>query len=418
MTEEAQKDSELELLELRSFILKIPGEHFFCESVDLPSTLTCNEDQSEQEVLEQFVGEFFDTKTFSPYPQDQLAWGYYGSLQDKRVFVFGCPFVRLRQLGWQEIDIFRRVFPSFVSVLGKSFSKNTILFMMEDNTLSVITYPAESQVPSMLFSLPVENGNEESLKIARGKLLSLVDSDHYEILPDILVAGEVDRQKDGVFKFEHEWLQGNDPNLDLEQNVYIDAEELWKIDVRSPSFKREERKRRRQSRSKWQAAKIWTLCMAATLVLFLGLKIFGVKLHEKQTLASNMATEVPLVIESRKLLEKLQQNKLGGIDPFGSIGRLYAHLGGTANNLDVWFTSAHFESRNEVEIKGEGKNIESINTFIGNVEKNKVAILKLDRGGDERRKIRSAGGKTSFEIDIALIEDSQIKESNSKVSEN
>jgi hypothetical protein len=131
-----------------------------------------------------------------------------------------------------------------------------------------------------------------------------------------------------------------------------------------------------------------------------------------------MATEVPLVIESRKLLEKLQQNKLGGIDPFGSIGRLYAHLGGTANNLDVWFTSAHFESRNEVEIKGEGKNIEAINTFIGNVEKNKVAMLKLDRGGDERRKIRSAGGKTSFEIDIALIEDSQIKESNSKVSEN
>jgi hypothetical protein len=150
--------------------------------------------------------------------------------------------------------------------------------------------------------------------------------------------------------------------------------------------------------------------MAATLILFLGLKIFGVKLQDRQTLALNMATEVPLVIESRKLLEKLQQNKLGGIDPFGSIGRLYNHLGGTANNLDVWFTSAHFESRNEVQIKGEGKNIESINTFIENIEKNKVATLMLDRGGDERRKIRSAGGKTSFEMDIELIEDTKTKE--------
>ena len=150
--------------------------------------------------------------------------------------------------------------------------------------------------------------------------------------------------------------------------------------------------------------------MAATLILFLGLKIFGVKLQDRQTLALNMATEVPLVIESRKLLEKLQQNKLGGIDPFGSIGRLYSHLGGTANNLDVWFTSAHFESRNEVQIKGEGKNIESINTFIENIEKNKVATLMLDRGGDERRKIRSAGGKTSFEMDIELIEDTKTKE--------
>ena len=150
--------------------------------------------------------------------------------------------------------------------------------------------------------------------------------------------------------------------------------------------------------------------MAATLILFLGLKIFGVNLQHRQALASNMASEVPLVIESRKLLEKLQQNKLGGIDPFGSIGRLYTHLGGTAGNLDVWFTSAHFESRNEIKIKGEGKNIESINTFIEKIEKNKVATLKLDRSGDERRKIRSAGGKTSFEMDIELIEENKSKE--------
>lgn len=410
MTEESRKDSELELLELRSFILRIPGEHFFCESVNLPATLTPKEDQSEQEAIEQFVGEFFDTKTFSPYPQEQLAWGFYGSLQEKRVFVFACPLIKLRHLGWQEIDIFRRVFPSFVSVLGKRFSQNTILFLMEDNSLSVISYIAESKVPSSLFSLPVDQGDKESIKIARGKLLALTDTENYEILSDILVAGEIDRQKDGFFKFDHEWLQGDDPSLDLDQNLLTDSEELWTIDIRSPSFKKEERKRRSQTRGRWNATKIWSLSMAATLILFLGLKIFGVNLQHRQALASNMASEVPLVIESRKLLEKLQQNKLGGIDPFGSIGRLYTHLGGTAGNLDVWFTSAHFESRNEIKIKGEGKNIESINTFIEKIEKNKVATLKLDRSGDERRKIRSAGGKTSFEMDIELIEENKSKE--------
>ena len=153
-------------------------------------------------------------------------------------------------------------------------------------------------------------------------------------------------------------------------------------------------------------------------VVFLGLKIFEVKLAEKQNLANLMASEVPLVLESRKLLEKLQENKLGGIDPFGSIGRLYAHLGGTANNLDVWFTSAHFESRNEVEIKGEGKNIESINTFIDKLEKNKVAILQTGRSGDERRKIRSAGGKTAFEVDVELIEENKPDQSISVQSTN
>ena len=35
-------------------------------------------------------------------------------------------------------------------------------------------------------------------------------------------------------------------------------------------------------------------------------------MQDKQFLASEMAAEVPLVIESQKLLEKLRQNKLEG----------------------------------------------------------------------------------------------------------
>ena len=65
------------------------------------------------------------------------------------------------------------------------------------------------------------------------------------------------------------------------------------------------------------------------LVLFLGTKIFEVKVQDKQVLVNQMAAEIPLVLESQKLLEKLRQNKLGGIDPFGSINRLYPFLGGT-----------------------------------------------------------------------------------------
>ena len=41
-----------------------------------------------------------------------------------------------------------------------------------------------------------------------------------------------------------------------------------------------------------------------------------------------MAGQVPLVLESQKLLEKLRQNKLGGIDPFGALGRVAVHRGG------------------------------------------------------------------------------------------
>ena len=46
-----------------------------------------------------------------------------------------------------------------------------------------------------------------------------------------------------------------------------------------------------------------------------------------------MAEQVPLVIESQKLLEKLRQNKLGGIDPFGAITRMAVQRGGTVGRF-------------------------------------------------------------------------------------
>ena len=152
--------------------------------------------------------------------------------------------------------------------------------------------------------------------------------------------------------------------------------------------------------------------MAAMLIVFVGIKILGIQLEDQKILSQRMAEEVPLVIESKKLLEKLRQNKLGGIDPFGSIVRLAVQRGGTADYSYLTFTLAHFESRNEVKIEGEGKTIKAINTFIDNLEKNNVATIQKGRSGEEKRKIESGGGKTTFEIEFQLIEEEQSKSAN------
>ena len=65
---------------------------------------------------------------------------------------------------------------------------------------------------------------------------------------------------------------------------------------------------------------------------------------------------------------------------------------------------AHFENRNQVKLKGQGKTVEAINNFIENLEKNKVANIRTGRSGDERRTIKSDGGKTTFEIEFDLTE--------------
>ena len=414
MSDNENNDLAVPLAELSDFTLRIPGEYFFCETIALPSSLALSEEENPNQIITSFIQEILGDGSFSPYPEEQLAWGYFGGIEEGKVLIFACPLIKLKQLGWQNMEIFRRVFPSFVSLFGKNFAEPTIIFLKEGETLSVVVYNSDSQVPDQIFSMPFDPEEADSLKIARGKLLSLVKIGNHEVFSDILVAGEVERLKDGYFLFEHEWLDGQNPNLEIDQNVKISGDKLWTVDIRANDFKNSEIKRRRQGRKRWKATLGWTLSMAAILVLFLGLKIMGVKLEDKQTLANDMAMEVPLVIESQKLLEKLRQNKLGGIDPFGAIGRLYAHLGGAPEDLNVWFTFAHFKSRNEIELEGEGKNVEAINTFLENLEKSKVASLQRGRGGKERREIKSQTGKTTFEFDIELKEKAETKPLNSE----
>ena len=406
MSDDLANDSDMENIDMREFTLRIPGEYFFCECVPLDS-LQIPEDEKDntQEIVESFAREVLEDSSFSPYPEQQLAWGYHGSIEDGKIIIFACPLAKLRQLGWQSFEIFRRVFPSFVSLFGKIFPEPTILFLLQGETLSLAVYSPESSVPEELYSLSVDLDDPESLEVARGKLLSLIQLENHEVIPDILIAGEVTRQKDGFFKFEHEWMDGKSPSLELDQDVVLDAEELWNTDLRSVEFKKSERKTRARGRKRWKATMAWAFCMTAMLIAFLGVKIFEVKLEDQQVLSGQMAAQVPLVIESQKLLEKLRQNKLGGIDPFGSIGRLYQHLGGSDDDLHVWFTSAHFESRSAIQIKGRGKDIEAINNFIGRLEQNEVAVLQKGRTGKEKRTIKSAGGKTTFEIEIELSEE-------------
>ena len=51
--------------------------------------------------------------------------------------------------------------------------------------------------------------------------------------------------------------------------------------------------------------------------------------------------------------------------------------------------------------------VEAINTFLENLEKNNVASLQKGRGGKELREIKSQTGKTTFEFDIELKEETQ-----------
>ena len=399
MEDNPDNGSSLPFGELREITLLIPGEHFFCESI------SCSEDVEDQD-LEELVYRVLENDEFSPYPVEQLAWGFFNDIESGKIFLFATPFSKLKNLGWQNLELFRRVFPSFVSLFGLKFERPTVRFQLFEETLTAACFEKNCSVPNEVFSLPVEMNEEDAISIVRGKLLSLIDLQKYEVEEDTLVLEEFSRTKDGFFKFEHKWFDGKDPSLELDQNFLLAADELWKVDLRPPVFKETEQKRRKFSRMRWKGMVSWGVAMAAVLVLLAVVSYLRILATGKADEAQQMYSEVPKVREDQKLLEKLRQNKLGGIDVFGSLGRLGTHRGFGKDGPELWFSQAHFESRNEVKLEGEGKNVEAINTFIENLEKNNVAIIKKNRSGEEMREIESDGGKTTFEIEFNLMEES------------
>ena len=264
-------------------------------------------------------------------------------------------------MGWQDLEVFQRVFPSFVSLFDQQFEKPTICFLRHEETLTAASFEADCPVPAQLFSLPLTSQEEEENRFdeTRGKLLSLFDLEQYEISTQVLESGDVVRTNDGFFEFEHSF-DDEDSEDSPNVTVRLSSELLWDCDVRSFDFKLEEQVRRLWVRRRWTGFLAWGVGVAALVVAFVGVRIFENKTLARDAEATDMGAQVPLVMESQKLLEKLRQNKLGGIDPFGSLGRLAAHRGGQGDQPHLWFTNARFDSRNEIMLEGQGQDVSAV----------------------------------------------------------
>ena len=419
--DEQESTPDLPSGELRDITLRIPGECFFCESISLPDVPPAESETKPSSSISRWDGyllNLLNSADFSPYPAEQLAWGYHLCESSNRALVFATPVGRLRQLGWQNLELFRRVFPSFISLLGKVYDAPTAIFLLCEESLSLACFSPGSQVPDFVYSRGVDLELEDGLDKAKALLLGLIDLSKYEVCPDILVTKEVYRMENNSFQFEQQWLLGKDPTLELEQDVVMDADELWQHDLRNLSFKAVEKTRRKQERIRWKFLKVGTAVALFLISGFVGLKIVDLQLQAYALKEQSMSRQVPLVLESQKLLEKLKQNQLGGIDPFGTIGRVANYRGGSFDNPHVWFSEAHFETRNHVKLEGEGRNVESVNNFIERLETNNVAIVRKDRSGDELRDIKSGGGGTSFKVEFEMLEEQVTPSNQDKTSVN
>ena len=202
MPDQQESAVDLPVGDLHEITLRIPGECFFCETINLP-----DEPPEESQVKpsnsiskwDGYLAEILSNPSFSPYPLDQLAWGYHICKNRSKALIFASSLSRLRQLGWQNLELFRRVFPSFISILGKEYSVPTAIFLLCEETLTLACFDSECSVPDSIHSISLDPEAEDGLGTARAKLLSQANLAKYSLVKDVLVAGEIFREPDDFF---------------------------------------------------------------------------------------------------------------------------------------------------------------------------------------------------------------------------
>ena len=142
----------------------------------MPASLTSGVDGNEK-LIENFIIEILENRHFHPTIQS-ISLGILRFVFRGCDFAFACPIIKLKNLGWQNLDAFRRVFPSFTSLLG-FLLEGQLPFLLHDETLSIAAFGENCGVPRHIFSMPIEE-NPQSIEASRKQVLSLINLEKYK----------------------------------------------------------------------------------------------------------------------------------------------------------------------------------------------------------------------------------------------
>lgn len=105
--------------------LYVPGHVFFCEYVQVPSSIP---DEELEDFAEVTIG------SLSPFPIEHIAWGWYKDPLQPWMLLYSATFESLAKSGFRNLEEYRHVFPSFVSTLALQFEEPTIYFAYDPQT--------------------------------------------------------------------------------------------------------------------------------------------------------------------------------------------------------------------------------------------------------------------------------------------
>ncbi|MGF1485067.1 MAG: hypothetical protein ACFBZ8_11965 [Opitutales bacterium] len=318
----------------------IPGAVFFCHLEELAPGLPADEVASLAELT---------VEELSPFPIEQLAWGYLHNAEKSRLFLFAAFRESLRQEG-ESPDAWVRdtfVFPDFLPALVRDTTGPAqARFFLTDSSLTAALHRAGEVYPDTVLSEPLEvpqipdEGEDDpaetveitpdapspqAIEAAQARLFGQFDRRTYPPSGDILTLAKVELRKKeagvALHISRHDDIKSSigdtaEPASDAEIVTLPDETALWQADIRQSDFKRRERAQRKLAGKLWVATQVAAALALLLLVLEGALGVFGIFATEQTVAQAEMQTEVDVLLQRKDNLALMQQFSGREFEPF------------------------------------------------------------------------------------------------------
>jgi len=372
-----------------------PGSTFFTRRLDLPAEIEPSE-----------VGGYVELslEDLSPFPTEQLYYGYVVAADRETVFVYAAYRRRF------PIEVTRTwadqafVVPDFLPLLGRTFDRDTTLFLETGGEHTIMAFRAGQSLPDQLMSRPApETEDEEALTVWRENLRqvavtrglivgeektfagtwevqesagSLVfrmqaddeaSSDDLETEEPILPPGEepdeptVDQVEVSVESDpagEISVLTEDPPTADLGPTRTIPLADLWAMDIRDPDFLAGHKQSARIDGFIWRGI----LGIAAALMILLAGEVLLVSgkvfLGVMDGVIARRQGEVVRIEERDTIVQRLAEFDRSDLIPFEMLRAINA-----IRPRSVYFTRAATEGLNNLVISAWTQNVSDVNQY-------------------------------------------------------
>ena len=397
-------------------ILNVPGHLFFCEYVEVPAELEPGE-------LDEFAE--MGISSLSPFPIEQLAWGYHKDPQCPWILLYSATLESLARAGFRGLESYRQVLPSFASVLGFQFEKPTGYFAYGSDSLSLVLHPgppparpapAEDESGEdvdtppvelpLIHSLPVpasapeESGEEQDddedaqpsgpgrkdIEAVRAQMFRMIPERGYKIEPAWLrQSGHEFSSKDGSLSFHHVWDEEDGPQTGPGQVMEAQTH-LWQADIRPAAFKEQEKKNRQLERFLAKAGKVAGIAAAVLLVLEILVMLGGGLVGTMQAQAVGNEAQVQKILSKGDLLSKLTKRSINNLQPFHMLQVLNDYRIGR-----IFFRKIEAADGSSITVAGEAANAGEINSY-------KDSLLQSPDVVSCVTELRTRRGETTFTL--------------------